>query len=336
MGSLLLTQGKWLNAPPNLGSLLDFDGLSPAWESKFETWRQRPGETELTKIERTERMIREAIKADAFLQSLDLSVIVQGSYANNTNVRSESDVDICVILRDTVNRVVLPAYQGASHYCAIPTATPKITAQQFKNALHVALYNKFGDASVSRHSGKCIEVHAGTGYSRVDADVVPAILHELYTPQAGHTVYPDSPRLTGVAIFPDQGNVIINWPLQHLTNGREKNKATGYKFKAAVRILKTLNLMMKSDYYTPIPSFLIESLVYNCPNSCFTGDNLCQIVQSVLSHLSVFGSLLGMGPAYEWTEVNGIKMLFGSHQKWQTEDAAKFITQAKRRLATTP
>ena len=32
---------------------------------------------------------------------MDIDIFIQGSYANNTNVRSESDVDVCVMLRDT-------------------------------------------------------------------------------------------------------------------------------------------------------------------------------------------------------------------------------------------
>jgi predicted nucleotidyltransferase len=41
-------------------------------------------------------MIKNAIDADATLSKMTIEVFVQGSYANNTNVRLNSDVDICI------------------------------------------------------------------------------------------------------------------------------------------------------------------------------------------------------------------------------------------------
>jgi hypothetical protein len=229
------------------------------WETKFLSWRSPPSETEIDKIERTERMIREAIANDIFLSLLNLKIIVQGSYSNNTNVRGESDVDICVLRRDMYHYHTANAFPGAYHYHGITHIPPTITPADFKNALYRALAAKFGTGTVQL-GNKCIKIRSSS--ARVDADVVAANIYRLYVPEANQPVTESTRTVEGVAIHPDQGNMIVNWPLQHNINGRDKNNRTHLRFKAVVRILKTLNLEMESREYKPLQSFLIECLVY--------------------------------------------------------------------------
>lgn len=299
-----------------------------AWETKFSRWRSPPSETEAEKIERTERMIRSAIDADDFLSSLDLQIIVQGSYSNNTNVRGESDVDICVLMRDIYNYHTVNAFLGAYHHHGITHIPPTITPAAFKNALHRALVAKF-DAGTVQRGNKCIKIRSNS--ARVDADVVAANTYRLYMPEANQPVTTLTRTVEGVAIHPDQGSMIVNWPLQHNANGRAKNTRTGGRFKAVVRILKSLNLEMESPNYKPLQSFLIECLVYNCPDHCFDGDKLYENVQSALTYISLLQGLLGNASA--WVEVNEMKLLFGAHQPWELADVARLITHAQRRLA---
>jgi len=70
------------------------------WEAVFGAWSQGPGKTESDKAENAETAIRKAIKASEPLKNLDITVFAQGSYRNRTNVRQESDVDICVRLSE--------------------------------------------------------------------------------------------------------------------------------------------------------------------------------------------------------------------------------------------
>ena len=72
------------------------------WQDKFTRWAQSPSQTEQEKAERSERMIRAAINAYEPLASRSVSTFAQGSYRNRTNVRADSDVDICVLSRATV------------------------------------------------------------------------------------------------------------------------------------------------------------------------------------------------------------------------------------------
>ena len=62
------------------------------WEQIFRGWSQPLGSTESAKAENAERMIKSAIENSPVLAEKDISVFVQGSYKNNTNVREDSDV----------------------------------------------------------------------------------------------------------------------------------------------------------------------------------------------------------------------------------------------------
>ncbi|WP_198342168.1 hypothetical protein [Nitrosococcus watsonii] len=65
-------------------------------EDKLAGWTGPSSDTEKDKQDRTERMIREAINAHEPFNNCSLKVFAKGSYANNTNVRTDSDVDIAV------------------------------------------------------------------------------------------------------------------------------------------------------------------------------------------------------------------------------------------------
>ena len=63
-------------------------------EQILTTWTKPPSETEQIKLENSERMVREAISSDEKLKQKSTETFGQGSYANNTNVRLNSDIDI--------------------------------------------------------------------------------------------------------------------------------------------------------------------------------------------------------------------------------------------------
>lgn len=71
-------------------------------EDKLSRWTAPSSDTEQEKQNRTERMIHEAISSHGMFGSCSLRVYAKGSYANNTNVRSDSDVDIAVECTDVL------------------------------------------------------------------------------------------------------------------------------------------------------------------------------------------------------------------------------------------
>src|SRR5438105_9282598 len=131
--------------------------MSRNWEATFATWGASPGPTEQAKADNAERAVRKAIDASTKLSAKPIEVFVQGSYANRTNVRQDSDVDVCVLytgaffadysMSEGLSREALGLSAGAYDYCA------------FKNDVHAALNTYFGTEAISRGS-KAFDVHA--------------------------------------------------------------------------------------------------------------------------------------------------------------------------------
>lgn len=69
------------------------------WEKTLRDWSKPSSDTEEEKCERVQRMIKQAIAAYPRFLQVELKVYAKGSYANNTNVRLDSDVDVAVELR---------------------------------------------------------------------------------------------------------------------------------------------------------------------------------------------------------------------------------------------
>jgi len=68
-------------------------------------------------------MVGQAVREYAPLRAHNINVITQGSYRNNTNVRQESDVDICICCADTFFMILaLPTMENPT----LTSLTPHI------------------------------------------------------------------------------------------------------------------------------------------------------------------------------------------------------------------
>lgn len=202
------------------------------------------------------------IRMSGGLSGYDIKLFLQGSYANNTNVRGHSDVDIAVVQED----IFRPAYRlnvsGADY--GFTNATPRI--KSFKDEVEDILRNHFGK-DVERKN-KSIKIN-GNSY-RKDTDSVPSMRHRDY--RQDYTFDKEN-YIGGILIKADDGQEIINYPEQHIKNGVEKNNATNYYFKKMVRISKELRYQMKDlryPYAQKASSFGVECLLWNVPNEYFT------------------------------------------------------------------
>jgi hypothetical protein len=290
------------------------------WEETFRRWSKPSSETEQAKSDNAESMIRAAIRDCPVLSQRNIDVFAQGSYRNNTNVRQDSDVDICVRCMDTCfndfSEVPGLTLQGAG---MVPATH---SYPQFKNEVGAALVAKFGAKGVTRGS-KAFDVHP-TSY-RVDADVVAVFEHRHhYRDWQGRLAY-----LSGTEFHPDNGGQIINWPHQHYDCGVAKNKATGNRFKFITRVIKRLRNRMADEGIAaakPIPSYFIECLVYNAPNDAFGYSSYVNDVRFVLAHL--FNNTMQDDLCAKWLEVNDIKYLFHWTQPWTRQKAFDFVGAA--------
>ena len=289
------------------------------WAATFDSWAKPVSDTENEKCERAERMIRAAIGESQALKAHTIRVFTQGSYRNDTNVRQDSDVDIAVCCTD----ICMPDFSMAPELtrAEVGISDAQYSHQQFKNEVGAALVAYFGSGGVTR-GNKAFDVHENT--SRVDADVVPCIDLFLYERGSYGITY-----RKGTNIRTDSGQSINNYPEQHAEEGKKKNVATGNTFKRVVRILKRLRNEMKDGGVAAaaaVPSFLIESLVWSCPNASFAHDTYYKDVRAVLT--DIHASLLTPGVAAAWTEVNNIKFLFHPSQGWTADQATAFVVAA--------
>jgi hypothetical protein len=295
--------------------------MSRNWEDTFRSWARPSSDSEEQKYQNAERMIRDAIRADDTLSQHRIEVFAQGSYRNNTNVRLESDVDICVRLMDVFYSDFSSANGFAKADAGIVDAT--YSYAQFKNDVERALVGKFGRSTI-RRGNKAFDVHANT--YRVDADVVPCLEHRRYTRRDSQGEYQ---YLSGAEFLSDSGDRIINWPHQHYENGVTKNTATGSRFKFIVRGLKRLRNEMADTGITaakPIPSYLIECLVWNAPNRSFGHAEYLSDVDSVLG--CTLDSTATEAGCSEWGEINELKYLFRWRQPWTLQQAHDFLGAA--------
>jgi hypothetical protein len=301
--------------------------LAIDWEQTFRNWSKPSSDTEAEKQDNACRMVSDAISEYKPLNVHQVRVITQGSYRNNTNVRQESDVDICVYCTD----VFFDDYTFADYESSATgnTVSP-YSFSAFKSDVQAALKIKFGADGVTR-GNKAFDVHP-TGY-RVDADVVAAFAYRRYekseyNPILGRNL-PKYVQPVGTKFISDTGSTIINWPEQHYANGAAKNGRTGNRFKYIVRALKRLKYYMiekKIAGMQSIPSYLIECMVYNVPDSLLDGDSYEQNVRDVIG--SAYNAANTEETRKKLREVNELKYLFHSSQPWTHQQAIGFAQAA--------
>ncbi|WP_018297640.1 nucleotidyltransferase domain-containing protein [Corynebacterium lubricantis] len=232
---------------------------------------------------RTYASICEAISRSTELQVVNPEVFLQGSYANNTNTRGDSDVDVVVMMTSTFmpeTSRLSGSEKGNFELNRVPGTT---SASDFRRMVERALHEYYGSARL-QNKNKCITVAKSDGY--VAADVVPAMQHRLFTRYSptGHSNW-----VEGISITPLQGNRIVNYPKEHISQGQAKNKAANGNYKATVRQVKrlrrkavSLGLLNPGD----APGYLLECLVSNLPDQLFVNDPSERLTK-VMARLSV-------------------------------------------------
>lgn len=286
-------------------------------EEQLRSWSAGPSQTEKDKCQNAENMVRKAIQADEDLQNLNISVFAQGSYRANTNVRQNSDVDICVRYNDSF----FPDYPKGTTNQTFNNGESQFRFSDFKNLVQAALESYFGEDGVTR-GNKAFDVHANS--YRIDADVVPTFEHRRYT---GNKLQDGKDEiLIGVAFNPDNGLTIKNWPEHTYQNGVSRNNSTGRRYKRAIRILKRIRDRMNDggdETNGSIPSFLIECLVWNADVAAFDTDTYSEMMRHIIADL--WNRTRNDQDCCEWGEVNELKYLFRDPQPWTRQQANDFL-----------
>jgi hypothetical protein len=270
------------------------------WESWLATASAPASTTEEAERDRTEKRIRDAVRTASDLPS-SVRVYAKGSYANNTNVRRDADVDVAVEWNETFKVMKWGKTLGmTAEQLGYNPVTEPLTHQDFRGRVERALVRIFGASLVDASPDKCIGVAAGTG--TLDADVVPCFALNRY----------DAPydARRGHRLFPKSGGHVDNYPKQNYDNGVTKNNATGRRYKEIVRCCKRLEgeLLDAGAIPRDYPGYLIESLVYNVPNDHFGHSRRYDDMRAALAYL--WNGLRKESTYVEWTEPSELKMLF--------------------------
>ena len=285
-------------------------------EGTLSNWIKPPSDTEETKLSNSARAVREAIADDPILSQKSTEVFGQGSYANDTNVRLNSDIDINV------------RYTGG-FYFDLPKEktrddfglnTPsEYSVEKFKDDVYSALVRKFGSASVVRKN-KCLTVSGNT--YRVETDVVPTWNYRRYSDSGNYVL--------GAKLRADSGEYVVNYPKQHIENGKQKNAQTSRRFKRLTRIYRKLRYKMIDDgngVNANVSSFLLECLVWNVPNHILNNNNSWQdrLKDSIVY---LYNHTKDEEKCDEWGEVSELLYLFRGNRKWSKSDVNQFMVDA--------
>jgi hypothetical protein len=292
------------------------------WEAWLATASGPASATEEEERDRTEARIRDAIRRATDLPS-SIRVYAKGSYANNTNVRRDADVDVAVEWTETAKVMTWGDTAGMTPVqLGYTPVTESMTPHDFRHRVELAVTNSFGSGKVDTSPDKHIDVAAGT--STLDADVVPCFQMYRYDRPGYYVV--------GQRIYPKSGGYVDNYPKQNYDNGVSKNNATRRRYKEIVRCVKRLVRELYDDRIIPrdYPGYLLECMVYNVPNDRFAHSRRYDDLQAVFRYL---WQGLNDEDVYEkWHEPSELLMLFRGRPDRIPRNAHNVIDRAWDRI----
>jgi hypothetical protein len=285
-------------------------------EGTLKSWILPLSQTEEQRVKNTVLMIKNAVASYDKLSDCTMETFAQGSYANNTNVRQNSDVDICVMLTSAFFYNYVDGKTGKDY----GYTTSSITYPDYKFYIIEALKAKFGGDAVTV-GNKCINIKANSYH--VNADVVPAFQYRDFKiiNSTDPTKY-----VEGIKFIAKDGTAVINYPKDHINNGKQKNNSTNYEYKKLVRIMKHIRNDMVDDGKIDgdkITSFLIECLVWNVPNDIIMENNTWEgTIQNSIAYL---WKTINDEKYQEWGEASERLYLFHSGRKWTAAETKDFL-----------
>lgn len=285
-------------------------------EETLKSWKNPASDTEEQRIDNTINMIKSAITNCSVLDGLAIEVFVQGSYANNTNVRTNSDVDVCVMLTNTF----YSEYPDGKSREDYGFTDGSITFDEYKRRIKSAIVSKFGSNAVTV-GNKSLKIRSNSYH--VNADVVVALMLKNY--KAIGSADPQK-YIEGTRFFGTDGIMVTNYPKVHIANGIKKNNDTNHRYKYLVRMFKKIRNNMVDDAVVDgdkISSFLTECLVWNVPNKIIMGyDTWTETIRQSIIYLY---NAIKNDEHKKWCEVSERLYLFHSGRKWTDREAQAFM-----------
>lgn len=295
-------------------------------EATLRQWTKKSSDNEEARRDRTEREVRAAFANSTRLSRVPLKIYVKGSYANNTNVRLDYDVDVAVEYTGLyyfdstgaeadVRKAALAVSDYHGPYGGVAGAA------KFKADVEHALREHFGTRPIERGN---LSLRVREHKTTLPADIVPCFRYRYIT---GRDLLGQLAYYQGTRLYPDSGAYVHNWPQQQYDCGVSKNNATGRRYKRLVRALKRLeNELVDAGVLRELPSFFMECLVYNVPNEMFGHDEYAADMRAALA--TIFNATLTDPSCEKWLEASERKWLFGHGQGWTRQQAHDLAARA--------
>ena len=244
--------------------------------------------------------IRKALVAHEGLSQFKYEVFLQGSYKNDTNLGGDSDVDEVVRLSAKLK----PRMADLTGERLLEDGSHRHVHQRwrsFRDEALKAMRARFGKAAKSGR--KTLKVAKGN--IPADADLVVKVSYK-----------------EGIAFYlSDEGRWVVSYPQLHQARGLKKERAANNRFKRTVRMFKaTRNRLVEKKMLTKgdAPSYFIECLLYNVPDSLFA-PKLAPTYTDILDRLRA-------AKLYDFECQNGRVDLFGSgKEQWSVKKARAFV-----------
>ena len=250
--------------------------------------------------------IRKALEAYSWPSEFKYEVFLQGSYKNDTNLGGDSDVDVVIRLAHKLDPDVV-TLTGADLQRADSHKAAHRQWQLFRRHALRAMKARFADEASSGR--KTLKIKKGT--LQADADLVVTLRYR-----------------GGIAFYlSDERRWVVSYPQQHHQWGSKKDKATNQRFKRTVRMLKTArNRLVETKVLTKndAPSYFIECLLYNVPDSLFAA-KLAPTYTGILAWLKT-------AKLEDFQCQNRKVALFGSEQEQWSQKKARALVKALQEL----
>jgi hypothetical protein len=295
-------------------------------EEQLGAWARPAFEHEERLAESAERTIGQAIEAGPNLAAMGISVYAFGSFRKGTAVASDAIVDVAVEYTD----LIYPEYASGSDAAEIqkafglhayegPFRDPSGPRPDlYKKAVGAALDGAFEKPAVLRHDfGFTVTPQPDAPKIRA----VPCITYVKYLSAQNYR--------RGIRLLPERApsHWVFNYPQQNLANALAKNGETAGDFARMVRIMRALQQHMLAEGTSPpLSGYLIESLLFNCPNELFAGEKWAPRVRSLLAR--IWEGTAEPASEQSWVELNRFKYLFHAWQRWSRDDARRFAHAA--------
>ncbi|MXV79441.1 MAG: nucleotidyltransferase [Chloroflexi bacterium] len=230
----------------------------PIQESILATWAA-PVDT--SQSARTYEAVARVLNGHRFQFGLTHSIYLQGSYANHTNIRRDSDIDVVIELTNRQNYDVNSLSSADQQAVNAQYSTMPQGLTEFKNEVVDVLRHSFGQEAVTV-GNKAIRLEPLPG--PLPADIIVCQTYRRYRTARSYSA--------GIVFWTRDGERIVNFPRQHRENGAAKNDLAHTWYKPTIRMFKSARTHLENTGYLPngtAPSYCIECLLYNVPEHRF-------------------------------------------------------------------